>query len=1341
MKKRYKIIFLVFLAFLLFLITFILLYSYTPIVDRAVLTLMNLAVSQGVEIRYDRLEGDFIGNIRILNPQITFGNDTLKAREIHLKYTSKDLLSGFVNIQYLAVDSAEFIVHVEQESEDKKQIKTEDILSDSTLSGLDLSGLPKLNITDLHIKDGIIRLIRDSEEEHFNNIQFSSNVVINSEKVEVRVKYLKGYWEKKDIPLNQLSFILKGSQKRVTLNQFRVDLPGAEVYAHGEIELVPEVRLLVFADTSKLDFSLIHKLTDSFPYKNGYLRFYGDYIGHPLDFTGNIYLQGQMDSISFNNVSAQFDYHKQTFSLNRMLLSTNFGYMSGKIQVVPEGENRISLKYQHVDLKKAGLAQKNTNINGKLNLNFNTWNIKKISGKGVAQFYDLKYGLSKIDTLLLTLKVQDGNWDLQKGSRLVVEKSSQFFLEGKMNRNRIVDFHLYTDENLIDTLATRLSLGPIGGIGSLEIDISGNLEDPDINGYVLLDSLIYQRNTAYGVEGKFEIKGIFSERLGFFKLELSSGVVQNIPLTDGVMDMKISKNTILLDSISFYNENNYITMKGAIEKKLNEVDVKLSKFEFRYRDYFITSVDTLISNFSGDSLIVEEFVLNATGDGEIEVRGMLDFSGESGMAVYFKNIQLFPFNQFLNWEYPLEGLLEISVELSGDIKNPIVETYLELQNFVMENDTIGHIDAEFSYDNNIVEIDRFELNKFPSTFVNMKGQVVLPKKRDGKISEESAENERIDFLADFGNIDIQNYPFFKKFNFPVNGIFGGHLELSGTVVQPQGKFSLIGENIQYRDYEFPFFRVDGQLSPNAITLDAGKLNFMNTDINFRGEKIISWDINNISNIFSDKRFSLFIKIQDDSISFLNVLTPEVDLLLGNVDADLKLGGSIEKPELLGGNLSITNGTLYLSKLENPISDLQFSSIIEGHILKIQKGNALLLGEVKQKNFFQKYTSLLFAPFKKLLFPSKKDGKVKISGNIDFADMRRPKLDLKAGASQVLVNYYLENARLLVSAENLKITGKDTLLIQGDITVHNGEVDLDLKESEKNLLLSTTVREIPPYIKYMLDVSIPGNLYVRSGATFNSFDMMLRGDLQISQEPKGVLEMYGNLEVPKGKYFQFEEFNIRDGRVEFINPKELPELNIYAEKKKYGYLFQLQVSGNINNPIKEIRIFDLQSREDITHLYPETKDQISLLLFGLTFNELGSSAGNVVLEKGQEVINQALVSRIEREARHFIGLDEIRVESQESTTDYNTQRLNQPSEKNVLSLGKYLTPSIYLEYKTQLGASGLPGIGDIPTPRLGWEAGNQIFLEYKINRNWSVSTYYEKQLYDKFKIDISWRLSF
>ncbi|MCB0312896.1 MAG: translocation/assembly module TamB domain-containing protein, partial [Calditrichaeota bacterium] len=94
----------------------------------------------------------------------------------------------------------------------------------------------------------------------------------------------------------------------------------------------------------------------------------------------------------------------------------------------------------------------------------------------------------------------------------------------------------------------------------------------------------------------------------------------------------------------------------------------------------------------------------------------------------------------------------------------------------------------------------------------------------------------------------------------------------------------------------------------------------------------------------------------------------------------------------------------------------------------------------------------------------------------------------------------------------------------------------------------------------------------------------------------------------------------------------------------------------------------------------------------------------------------------------------RLDTQES---FFTNRLNQPSS---LSLGKYLTPKLYLEYKSRLSSSGL---GGVPAPSLSWEAGNRIYLQYRLNRTWSFSTFYEntEEGNGKVKFDINWQIGF
>ncbi|RMF60440.1 MAG: hypothetical protein D6748_04085, partial [Calditrichaeota bacterium] len=310
-------------------------------------------------------------------------------------------------------------------------------------------------------------------------------------------------------------------------------------------------------------------------------------------------------------------------------------------------------------------------------------------------------------------------------------------------------------------------------------------------------------------------------------------------------------------------------------------------------------------------------------------------------------------------------------------------------------------------------------------------------------------------------------------------------------------------------------------------------------------------------------------------------------------------------------------------------------------------------------------------------------------------------------------------------------GRDTISITGDVLVKEGDVEFVFEETEKNILLSPRIREEPPFLKYDLDVEILPNFYVRSNQTLNSFNIQIAGNIRIIQQPRSLLEMYGSLET-EGKYFiQGEDFEIQSGKIDFVNPKELPELNLFAQKRKNDLTFNLHVRGKLSAPEKELTIMD--ARGNVLN-YPDVKDQMALLLFGVTFNELSSGTDSLLISKGEQILTQAIVSTIENEARTFTGLDQIRLETQES---FFRNRLNRPP---TLSLGKYLTPKLYLEYKTQLAASG---IANIPKPQLSWEAGNQIYLQYRINRNWSFSTIFQKtqEGNDKVRVDISWQINF
>jgi len=60
----------------------------------------------------------------------------------------------------------------------------------------------------------------------------------------------------------------------------------------------------------------------------------------------------------------------------------------------------------------------------------------------------------------------------------------------------------------------------------------------------------------------------------------------------------------------------------------------------------------------------------------------------------------------------------------------------------------------------------------------------------------------------------------------------------------------------------------------------------------------------------------------------------------------------------------------------------------------------------------------------------------------------------------------------------------------------------------------------------------------------------------------------------------------------------------------------------------------------------------------------------------------------------------------------------------------------VEYRTQFNKN-------IPAPSLSWDEGNRLGLQYRINKHWSLDSYYEKTIKgnNKVQVGLNWEYSF
>lgn len=1327
MAKTFKILLLVAILLPVVLaVTLVVLYSYTPVVDRAIIHIANKLAEDNIRIQYRQLSGNLLGTVRIDDLTVIISQDTLTCKRVELDYSLLDFARKKFDVQQLALIRPLAILHAAPEDTTAVPDTTEFQL-DSLGAQISLEKFPFLKVERLIVKDGSVQYKRSGQTETIRNLQMQLSAEITEQRIAVQPKYLRAYWENRNITLQNLSFQLIGNKQRITLNQLEAKIPEANLVGHGEMEFEPEFRFLLFADTTRIEFSLIRKLWPDFLYQEGYLRAYGAFLGVPGNFVGDFFFDGKFDSLIVDHFRANYQRLGDRYYLEDLEFQSNLGRMNGSAELSSRGRNRIDLRFADLNLKSAGLTEQPFRLNGEIDFDFRKWDLERLSGKGNILLTHSDLGYAHLDTIFLKLEAERGDWQISPPSRLTFGPGSRFSLEGKISRERRADIFLRTSKNNLDTLFNRLYLQDMGGNGGLDVHLTGPVSDPSLTGELYLDSLVFQNSTIYGVEGNADVTSLVTNRQGYFDLSIATGFLGNIFLTSGEIKFKFNRSQILFAPLQFYSEENFIFARGFLNFPENLVLLALDSLQLQYEKYSIRNDKQISAEYFSDTLRVNAFSLRAADAGYIKSGGFFAFKGNSSFSLDLKNIRLEPFNQYFYWDHLLTGYVDSEIELFGELAKPEIDWRIQLNDLVIDRHPLGKMSGDFSLKEQRLTVNFFDYERSADSYVTVNGSVdVLLGGQDSAGWE--IGNIPLDLNIVMGNLRLQDYTSFYEAKYPLEGSLSGRIDLAGNVSNPRGEFIFQGEKFRYADYIIPEFQAEGRIQPNKLLVDLASINFLNSIIKVNGEKTLHWDPRRPAEALADKSFRMRVKIEEDSLNFLSVLNPELDRLTGDIDIDLLLAGNYDDPRLIEGDVRVENGTLFLSKLENSIGDLSLKGHMEGSRLILDKFAARSPKKSYSRNFLQRW----FGEVKSLIFPQRPTGYISASGYIDFPEeLIRPRLHLDVGMNNAYFNYFLENTRMVLSANKLHISGQDTITISGEVVVDEADVELNFAESEKNLLLTTTVREIPPFLQYDFAAEILPKFVIRSNEALNTFNMNLSGDLRITQEPRGLLEMYGTLET-SGKYFiQGEDFSIQSGKIDFVNPKELPELNLVAQKRKNNLMFNLNVRGRLNAPEKELIIQDEQGN---TLPYPDVKDQMALLLFGVTFDQLSSNTDALLLEKGEQVVTQAVIATIEKEARTFTGLDQIRLETQES---FFKNRLNQPA---TLALGKYLTPKLYLEYQSRLESSSL---GNLPAPSLSWEAGNQIYLQYRLNRNWSFSTIFQKTYEgnDKVKLDISWQVTF
>jgi translocation and assembly module TamB len=419
-----------------------------------------------------------------------------------------------------------------------------------------------------------------------------------------------------------------------------------------------------------------------------------------------------------------------------------------------------------------------------------------------------------------------------------------------------------------------------------------------------------------------------------------------------------------------------------------------------------------------------------------------------------------------------------------------------------------------------------------------------------------------------------------------------------------------------------------------------------------------------------------LQAQFNKFNLVSMFAPSVENVAGKLNANLQILGSLDNPQLKGllqlqdANADIPQVGLQLKKLQLALQgagqDLQLSASVNSGA-----------GQLRLQGKF----------------------------NLPSVDKFNGNLSLQ-GERFEAVNMPFANALI---SPNLKIEiAPQKVHVQGEVTIPEATLSPPEKEGAVNASDDVVVvnknKPAPEVAPSAMAISSNVNLIFGDKISFKGagFSTKIKGRLQVSNQPHKLTSANGELQLVDGLYKAYgQNLKIQRGRIFFAGgPIDNPMLDVRAVREVQDVTAGVKVSGTAQSP--QIDLFS-----------EPMLDQTNIL----SYIVLGKPAAQAT--KGGD--NQALLSAMASSAAmeqgdgfakkmaNDLGLDDAGIGSN-TQNNPNVPSASSTTNKSggmgdsALTVGKYLTPELYISY----------GVGL-------FDSSTIFKIRYLLSKRWTLET--------------------
>ena len=1324
------------LLVILSILLVVILYWQTNLVSDFGKNILNQNLGTDVHIEYSSISGDLFNHVIIKDLEISLSSGVyIRSNYVKMSHSLSSTIAGDYFFQDVLIDSLDILI---PDSDIEDTVVVEDIEKRNIQQTLNhiassiplknfIQSLPQFSFDELSINHGRIDIA--SINRTFDNINLHLNAFHRGSSIELNIEKLSGIERSVDFNLEFLHGQIIGNEKRINLNQLEIKTGDSHLFGHAEITIGDSLWVIIGLEDTRIALSDIETVSGLRIADSGLVDLSLDLVGNPNRFSAIVSCKGNFNQYRTDSLIVDGDYRNGEIILQRGLLIIDSSQANFKGKIAKQ-ENILDMTVKHFDLASLQYDSVHSDLSGSMRLFTESVGDPLKNGSVNILLTHSRIDTSQIDTLKLAAISKDHQLELIEPSFVRIGDQSVFTFKGSMDRKKNLDLRISTEKNNVKSLTQQLGIPILNGTIDANIFISGIVDDPNVEGYLWVPHIEWEAFTLDSMIVQLDIKNLRSRRQGRGLILASHWQYDSLEINQTITNVIFDSNRVVIDTLLFANNKNYITSTGFLEANEDTIDLVFTFFRLNYENAWMENEGNLAFRITPQEYTIESAIFKESNDGIIEIRGFWDtIYDEMQFGMHLERINFSPFRQFMNENFSLSGTVDADFELVNPLRDLELDVELRGKDLEINEIPLGEVTCKFVYANEALYVDDFKMVYGDAT-VDVDGDIAITL-RSGtgeqkfNLLEESFANLQIYWK----NLRLENYFAAPRWPKPPQGNISGHLSLAGTIAEPRGQLTLFGEHLSYDKFRSDSLNISAEFSKDSLVVNRIALDLNDTDIWGSGWQRLNLDFSNLDSIITGLPFELTLVSKDDKVSFIGNFLDQVERLEGPYEASFTFSGTLDKPSLRKGYFKMDDGQIILSRVRNPIRELEIDATIENSLLTLNHFSAFAQ---KDKDFWDKTFGIFNKLFRLIRGETRTEGGLYGEGSIALDDVRRPNIDISLETYKLYLDYFVENTNFLVSTDNLHIFGRDTLNITGDLTIDDGNYIVDLTNLRKNIYLTSKTVEKERPITWNLEITIPGNFTIASSKLdlLNNFDFEIMGDLRTIQEANiPWMDLTGHLEIISGKYGSWgQNFGIRSGSIDFTDPKVInPDIDIRAEKRAGDYIVVLALTGNLEEMIQDIRIKDINGNF-LTNL---TDQEILSLI------SLGTKDFNVA-DAGEHVISTSVETALERGTEALTGLDRVEIQSKSGKLiDFESKKLNQGLKDASVSLGKYLTSDLYVEYTGMFGSSATPA------PTLNWRPGNQIGIEYRINKNWSVDSYYLRTYRGNniYNVSLAWKLSF